>query len=132
MDSTSKKILTALKSSNHKRLMYSSHPYQQLQLEPDEFYRAVRYLKDTGYIEVISNQDGLSMGITLSHQGAHSLYFSLQALKRYLLDKWIDILALVVAVISLSVSITSCTRTASFKYELQQVQQSEVSSEESP
>ena len=104
MDRTSKTIVNYLKTCPHNQLFYFDEPYKKLGLDEDEFFRCVRYLKSIDFLETITNQHGTSLGIQLTHQGVHSTYFFLERIKAYWTEKWIDMLALIVSIISLLIS----------------------------
>ena len=66
---------------------------------------AVKYLVDDGYLEYItmhprSGSSSSPIGVRLSHKGKNSKEFDREELKRYIADKWIDFLALVIAIIA--------------------------------
>ena len=72
MDKTSKKILNLLKQNPDSMLWYSDAPYKALGISDEEFFRCVRYLHSLGLIEIPENQDGVHLGIQLSHISVHS------------------------------------------------------------
>lgn len=71
MDSTCKKILKLFHDNPDIYVMYYDNPYEKMNISSDEFFRAVRYLKDQELIEYITNQDGAHIGITASHKQVH-------------------------------------------------------------
>ena len=72
MDKTSKKIINYLKSQPNNQLFYFDEPYSSLKIDEEEFFRCVRYLEKNNLIEFISNQNGLHLGIQLTHETIHA------------------------------------------------------------
>lgn len=70
----------------------------------------IRFLKELGYVEYKSTQSGIYVGFHLSHKGLHHSEFKRIDFKKYLADKWIDFLALVVAAIALIISIVAIAK----------------------
>ena len=89
MDKTSKKIIHCLKEiSEPKILFYFNDPYELLGINEDEFFRCVRYLASIGSIEYVSNQNGVHIGITLSHQSVHSKSIKWDSFKSWFLSSF--------------------------------------------
>lgn len=88
MDKTSKKVLDILAHSPEKRLLYFHVDYESSGLTKDEFFRCVRYLADTGMVEYISNQDGLHIGVQLTHKAVHAKEFQREE-KKLSFKKWL-------------------------------------------
>ena len=75
-----------------------------LQLEADacglpveEFSNALNQLIAEGWAEYVFTRNGNRSGVKLTHNGVHYKEYLRREMVRYLADKWVDILALVVA-----------------------------------
>lgn len=82
---------------------------------PTEDVRAaVRYLKETGYLEFqmyhSSNGSSHSRGFFLSHRGLNWRYFRRKEVLDYIADKWVDFFAALIALLSLVISIAALTQ----------------------
>ena len=64
-----------------------------------EFLSSVDFLEQEGYLTTRRVSNGILLSATLTHKGKHPKEFSSIALKRYLLDKWVDILALLISIL---------------------------------
>lgn len=102
IDSTSKKVLHYLYNLPD----FTFNVNKQLNppdfLSWDSFLSCLEYLEQEGYIRITrigENQAFLSA--VLTHKGRHFRAFNSIALKRYLLDKWIDLIALIISIIAL-------------------------------
>lgn len=69
-------------------------------LSKTEFFTCIDYLEQNGYITTKRAPNDALFSATLTHTGLHQKEFNSIALKRYLLDKWIDILACVISVLA--------------------------------
>ena len=70
----------------------------------------IRFLKELGYVEYATTKDGFPVGFHLSHKGLHYAEFKRIDFQKYLADKWIDFLALIVAAIALIISIVAIAK----------------------
>lgn len=116
MDKTSKKVLYHIRHrDNPEKYMlwfldnYVSREAESCGVTPDEFLNAIKHLIDEGLVEYIPSKGKLT-GIKLTHKGVHYNEFARQKIREYIVDKWIDIIALVVAVAAF---IQSCIALAS-------------------
>lgn len=99
LDKTSKCFLNYLEKQPQQRIMYYEDPEYPDEIgDKNKFFAVIRYLEGLGYLEFIKNQHGTHMGVCLSHTGIHRKEYSWIAVKEYLLNKWIEIIALVIAV----------------------------------
>lgn len=89
MDKTSRKILKKLKQSPDFTLWYYDDPYVDLEMSDQEFFRCVRYLNSLGLIEFVENQNGVHMGIILSHTALHSSELKRDSFLNWLLHSYI-------------------------------------------
>ena len=89
MDKTSKKVLKQLKQSPDSTLWYYEDPYISLDISEQEFFRCVRYLSSLGLVEIIENQDGIHMGVSLSHASVHSSEIKRSSFFHWLLHSYI-------------------------------------------
>lgn len=64
----------------------------------EELLSSIDFLEKEGYLTTSRVPSGALISATLTHKGKHPKEFSSIALKRYLLDKWVDILALVISI----------------------------------
>ncbi len=116
MDKTSKKVLEHIRNRDNPEkytLWFLDNcvieEAERCEITSDEFLNAIKHLIDEGLIEHIPSKGNLS-GIKLTHKGVHYKEFSRQKIIEYIADKWIDIIALVVAVAAF---IQSCIALAS-------------------
>ena len=79
---------------------------KSIQVPLENTRTAVRYLEKTGYIEYIYS-NGKKVGFSLSHMGVNWKYFRRQNFLKYLADKWVDVLALVLSICSFALSLTA-------------------------
>lgn len=108
LDKSCKEFLNYLDTLPRDELMYGGdNDFMAHFKQPSEFYAMIRYLESCGYIEIIKTQRGAHLGVRLSHIGLHRREFGRQEILKYLADKWVDILALVVSLIALLISILS-------------------------
>ena len=108
LDRTSRKFLDYLDSLPEDTLNYSSKNEFLVNFDTiSSFYAMIRHLESTGYIEIIKTQKGTSVGVRLSHIGLKRKEFRRLEILKYLEDKWVDMLALVVSLAALIISILS-------------------------
>lgn len=67
-------------------------------ISPSEFLSSIDFLESEGYVTTHRVTNNFLVSATLTHKGKHPKEFSSIALKRYLLDKWVDILALLISI----------------------------------
>lgn len=65
-----------------------------------ELLSSIDFLEEEGYLTTVRVPNGALVSATLTHKGKHPKEFNSIALKRYLLDKWVDILALVISILA--------------------------------
>lgn len=102
IDSTSKKVLHYLYNLPDFTFDVNKRMNPPDFLSWDSFLSCLEYLEQEGYIRITrigENQAFLSA--VLTHKGRHFRAFNSIALKRYLLDKWIDLIALIISIIAL-------------------------------
>lgn len=71
MDKSSKRIINYLKKRPDYMIFYSDIDCEELNLSEDEFFRCVRYLASIDMIDYLSNQDGVHLGVQLTHEAVH-------------------------------------------------------------
>ena len=64
----------------------------------EELLSSSDFLEKEGYLTTSRVPSGALISATLTHKGKHPKEFNSIALKHYLLDKWVDILALVISI----------------------------------
>ena len=71
----------------------------ELNITIDEFYNIIKYLVNQGYFEYLyySNSKKIA-GFKLTHNGLHYKEFQYMKIKKYIASKWIDFLALIIAI----------------------------------
>lgn len=69
-------------------------------LSRDAMLTCIDYLEENGYVTTHRVSGSVLLSATLTHTGRHQKEFNSIALKRYLLDKWVDILALIISVLA--------------------------------
>lgn len=102
IDSTSKKVLHYLYKLPDFTFDVNKQTNTPGFLSWESFLFCLDYLEQEGYIRITrigENQAFLSA--VLTHKGRHFRAFNSIALKRYLLDKWIDLIALIISIIAL-------------------------------
>ena len=102
IDSTSKKVLHYLYNLPDFTFDVNKQTNTPGCLSWESFLFCLDYLEQEGYIRITrigENQAFLSA--VLTHKGRHFRAFNSIALKRYLLDKWIDLIALIISIIAL-------------------------------
>lgn len=99
LDKTSKKLLKYLSNCPEKRIFYYNGLPEELGDE-DTIYAAIRFLETKGYIEYLTANNDIHIGITLSHVGMHLGEFSRINFFEYIKDKWIEILALIISILA--------------------------------
>lgn len=117
MDRLSKKIFKFLLShyedpSKRRFLLDDTVPAicDALSVDDGTVLAALCYLESIEYIAYIKGRNGSAYGFVFTHKALHHREFTIRAFCQYLIQKWIDILALVVAVIALIVSIIALSR----------------------
>lgn len=65
----------------------------------EELLSSIDFLEEEGYLTTSRVPNGALISATLTHKGKHPKEFNSIALKRYLLDKWVDILALIISIL---------------------------------
>ena len=65
-----------------------------------EFLSSVDFLEQEGYLTTKRVSNDILLSVSLTHKGRHPKEFNSIALKRYLLDKWVDILALIISILA--------------------------------
>ena len=65
-----------------------------------ELLSSIDFLEKEGYLTTVRVSNGALVSATLTHKGKHPKEFNSIALKRYLLDKWVDILALIISILA--------------------------------
>ncbi len=81
---------------------------KQIQKPPRDVKKSVDYLLSNGYLEYRTffpdAEKPVHYGFRLSYKGLHFREFQLQNFLRYVADKWIDFLALIIAIASFILS----------------------------
>lgn len=99
IDKRSKKFIKWLSGrSGHRFFYYDEYPDEFG--DRDEFFAMVRFLNEKGLVETIKDQNGIHMGVRLSHVSIHRKEFSFMAVGEYLSDNWISLLALIISLLS--------------------------------
>lgn len=96
IDKTSKQVLQYLLNSPD-YTFHANTGYPDF-IPVDEFLSSIAYLESEGYLTTVRVSRGALVSATLTHIGKHQKEFNAIFLKRYLLDKWIDILALIISI----------------------------------
>lgn len=65
----------------------------------------VRYLEEQGYIKYGRSQSGMVINFYLDHKGLHWEEFRREEIIKYLEEKWIDFLAMLLALAALVISL---------------------------
>ena len=123
MDKTSKKLLFALKEKSgdqginfvfeHQEITGRTCYYsvaKEIGINKNECSGIINYLKKTGYLipRFYSGPHGKTeYGVSLSHEAIHYKEFQWISFKKYVAEKWIDFLALVISGFALIISIIS-------------------------
>ncbi len=66
----------------------------------EELLSSIDFWEKEGYLTTSRVPSGALISATLTHKGKHPKEFNSIALKRYLLDKWVDILALIISILA--------------------------------
>lgn len=103
LDKTSKRIISYIRSFEDITWHYN-RGYDLEGISFAEFIAALEYLESNGYVSGKKIPTGW-ISATLTHKGLHAKEFNSIAVKRYLLDKWIDFLSMVIAIIAVIISI---------------------------
>lgn len=98
LDRNSRDALNIIKSSMHDGHVLIG----DIQFPPNalssEFFRSANHLADIGLLTPMRSSDGKLIGYALPYRQRHRFVFSLNSFGRYVLQHWIDILALAIAV----------------------------------
>lgn len=79
---------------------------QTLGIKSEDLRANIRFLNDSGYIDYQKfHGSDKNASFSLSHKGLHWKYFRRQEIIRYLEDKWIDFLAMLMSLASFILSI---------------------------
>lgn len=107
LDKKSKIFLDYLDKQTNKSILYHEAPAYPSELgTQNDVFALIRYLEENGYVEYISSKhSGAHLGVLLSHKGRHRREFAFQNFLHYVAEKWIDLIALVVAILALVISI---------------------------
>lgn len=108
MIKSSKQVLSVIQKLYKDNNVYPllSEIYIQTNLPYGDFIAAIHDLVDTGYLDFTYAPDShIVKGVTLKSKGIHPIQHKFENAKAYIAEKWIDFLALIVAVISLIISI---------------------------
>lgn len=98
LDKTSKQVIQfLLNCPDDTFFIYNSFPEFT---SKKNFLAAIDYLESTNYVTTKRTAEGSLISATLTHTGIHSNEFNSIALKRYLLDKWVDIIALIISILA--------------------------------
>lgn len=66
----------------------------------EELLSSIDFLEEEGYLTTSRVPNGALISATLTHKEKHPKEFNSIDLKRYLLDKWVDILALIISILA--------------------------------
>ena len=90
MDKTSKKIINHLKEMPEpKYWFYDVEPHKELGISEEEFFRAVRYLAESGKIEYLTTANDFHIGITITHASMHSASIKFDSFKDWLFSTFL-------------------------------------------
>lgn len=103
LDRTSKRFISFLQSQEDAKFMYSSDFPECLGCKSDIF-ATIRYLQKRELVEIIKNKNGIHIGVQLSHEARHYKEFTRANFLRYVLDHWIEFVALVVSIIAVIIA----------------------------
>ncbi len=102
LDRLSKKFLDFLDEQPDSEFSYlDDAEYPEEFGDTDKLLSLVQHLNSEGYVENITTHSGQIIGVRLSHLGLHRKEALGQKIKEYILEKWIDFLALIIAIIAL-------------------------------
>lgn len=80
----------------------------ELGMEVESLRATIRYLNELGYIDYQkTHRTNSNISFSLSHKGENWKYFRRKEILNYVAEKWIDLFAAVISVISLVISIIS-------------------------
>lgn len=96
VDKISKQVLTFL--LNCPEYTFCPRKGFPADIPQDEFLSSISFLETEGYLTAQRVPSGALVSATLTHKGKHPKEFNALAIKRYLAEKWIDFLALVISV----------------------------------
>lgn len=82
----------------------------------EELLSSIDFLEKEGYLTTSRVPSGALISATLTHKGKHPKEFNSIALKHYLLDKWVDILALVISIFDGTENPTNDTKVFLFSF----------------
>lgn len=103
LDRFSKRVITFLQDQADGMFLYSGDLPGYLMPE-SKFFAAIRYLHKKELIEIIKNQNGTHIGARLSHEALHYKEFLLANFLRYILDNWIEFVALIASITAIVIS----------------------------
>lgn len=102
LDKLSRRFLDYLNRKENRRLDFGTG-----EKYPDEYGNRnslldmIRFLEESGYVEQINAKpNGVPIGVKLTHMGCHWREYRRMEVIKYFEEKWIDFLALVIAVIA--------------------------------
>lgn len=71
---------------------------KKFQMSDIEFMNLIDQLVKEGFLEYIESSNGNKSGVRLTHKGLHYNKYTESKILLYIADKWIDFLALVIAI----------------------------------
>ncbi len=98
VDKISKQVLQYL--LNCPDCTFSVNKGFPVNIPTEELLSSIDFLEEEGYLTTSRVPNGALISATLTHKGKHPKEFNSIALKRYLLDKWVDILALIISILA--------------------------------
>lgn len=103
LDKSSRKVIAFLQSQGDSRFMYYNDFPADLGDKSDVF-ATIRYLQKKELVEIIKDQHGNHIGVQLSHEARHYKEFTRVNFLRYILDHWIEFVALIVSIVSIVIA----------------------------
>ncbi|WP_066454476.1 hypothetical protein [Anaerotruncus rubiinfantis] len=103
MDKTSKRVLRFLENQENKFWHFGNGIPDEF--EEQTFILAIKFLESREYVEIERTDLGAPRVVRLSHFGVNRKRYKIEDFLRYVRDKWIDFLALIIAI---SAFIQSC------------------------
>ena len=111
LDKKSKIFLNYMDKQPNKQLLYPVGDLPDGITDREEMDRIVRGLKEIGYLESICTTSGRSIGVMLTQRACARKELGRKTrvlnIGKYIADKWISIIALIVSIISLYFSLCS-------------------------
>ena len=98
LDKTSKKVLQYI--LNCPNCTFSVNKEFPNFLSRDAMLACIDYLEEKGYVTTRRVSGNILLSAALTHTGRHQKEFNSISIKRYLLDKWVDILALIISILA--------------------------------